>query len=276
MTKRIITILALVFLFMLPFSAYADVVMGNDFFYENKDKTEPVDLTFTVDSPSGKISAKEKPGSSREVYSLENGSVVSIKAVYNHKGEYWGIPPESHSNLAWGWLPMDQLLTWYSKNDFLDEHLDEFYDYDGDFDILCNAGDYYIWQWPGTDRGNAHYFVDDYDGLDDPEAYRARYAWLDGEGREWLYTIIFDGGGGGLARFGSTDGWICISDPQNGQIPAFNPAPEPAPWSPPDGSAIAGPGNSGSGIPLLLLIVIIAAALAVVMILVLRRKKAKA
>ena len=273
MAKRIVTILALMCLFMLPLSAYADVVMGNDFFYKNVNKTVPVDQTFTVNSPSGQISAKEKPGSASEVYSLDNGTVVRIKAAYRHKGAYWGIPPESHSNQAWGWLPMDELLTWYSLNDFLDVHLDEFYDYAGGFDGLCAAGDYYIWQWPGSDREKVHYFVDDYEGLDDPGAYRARYAWLDGEGREWLYTIIFDGGGGGLSRFGSIDGWICIDDPQNDQIPAFNPAPEPALWSPPDGSGSAGQGGSGSGFPLPLLIVIIAAVAAAVLILILRRRE---
>ncbi|MCL1895674.1 MAG: hypothetical protein FWG03_03915 [Clostridiales bacterium] len=272
MIRRFVIALAAVFLFALPLAAYADVVFGNDFLDKHRDKTEPVGRSFIVDGPDGYVSVKVKPGSEKEEIRIDNGAIVHIVAVYKHKGAYWGITPSNHAYYYCGWFPMDELLVYYDSADFAFEHSGEFYEYTGDFDKVLAAEGFYIWQWPGADREKINY-INEYL---EPGALKTEYAWMDGEGNEWIYLLIW----GGYSTHGgysdAAEGWVCINDPQNGNIPAFNPAPEPSPWSPPDGSGTTGPGSSGSEPPLPLLIIIIAAALAVVLILVLRRKKAKA
>jgi hypothetical protein len=119
---------------------------------------------------------------------------------------------------------------------------------------------FYLWQWPGADREKINYFVDDY--LDE-SAFRSRYAFMDDQGREWVYTIIWDGNFGGMIRDGSAEGWVCMSDLYNDQMPSFYPAPAPVTWSP-DSPAIWPPS-----------IIIIAAAGVAVLILVIRRSKTK-
>ena len=233
MIKRAFLILfVVIILLVLSPVAYADVVFSNDFFDLNQNKTEPVNREFCVNGADGYVYSREAPGSRKEVNRYANGSVISISAVYNHRGKYWGITPTGHGPVP-DWFPMDELLTYYSSADFETGHKDELYDYTGDFDSLRGMEDFYIWQWPGSDREKIHYFVDEYSGFDYEYALRARHAFTDEKGRQWVYVVIWEGFSGGLSHSGSTEGWICLSDMDNDQIPAFNPAPEPAKWIPP-------------------------------------------
>jgi hypothetical protein len=86
-----------------------------------------------------------------------------------------------------------------------------------------------IWQWPGS--GNPQWTIDgiNTDSLD------VAYAYMDAEGREWAHVTIrggwHPGGLSGPEDAGGARGWVlmCNSD---GDIPAFNPAPEPIYWHP--------------------------------------------
>ncbi|MCL1897116.1 MAG: hypothetical protein FWG03_11325 [Clostridiales bacterium] len=243
MKKWFVIVLAAIALFAQPFAAYADAVYGNEFYFDHEDEAVYLNQAFYLNGPDGYVSIYESPGDKKPVGSYENGQTVRIYAVCNYKGAYWGIPPMSHRYAFPCWYPMDELLMCYDKTDFEAAHQDELYDYTGGFGALCESEDYYIWQWPGSDREKMHYYLDDYGGLNKESSYNARYAWLDSEGREWVCTIIFEGDTYGESRGGSTEGWICISDPGNARIPAFNPAPDPAPWSP---DSLPGWARSGS------------------------------
>jgi len=235
MIKKIFTIIMVVFLFTPTITVYADVVFGNEFLNEKKDKTEIIGdkyygKSFYVNSPSGYISSKEAPDSNEEAYKYENGRIIRIYYIYKHKGKYWGSPPINHGSSP-GWFPMDELLTYYDNGDFETEHKHELYDYTGGFHELSTSEEFYIWQWPGSDREKIHYFANEYSGLDNDHAIRAKHAYMDDNGCEWVYIVIWDGYSGGESRWGSAEGWVCLSDLNNGQIPAFNPAPPPAKWS---------------------------------------------
>jgi len=231
MIKRFVIVLTVLFLFMPPLIVRADAVMGNDFEFKNRDKTEPLNRSFYVNGPNGRASAKEAPGSKTEVTSYENGRIIEIASVYRHRGTYWGITPMGHAYYMPGWFLMDDLLLYYDRKDFEDEHKDEFYDYTGDFEVLWTSEEFYIWRWPGSDRAIYKYEVDEYAGLDE-SAIHPKYAYMDENGREWVYIRIWDGFVASLSRYGSADGWVCMSDPSNNDIPAFNPAPESRKWTP--------------------------------------------
>lgn len=258
MIKRIITILMVVLLLTPTATVYADVVSGNDFFDKKETKAEKIGdesygKSFFVNGPSGYASFKEAPGSSKEVRKYENGSIIYIAYVYKHMGEYWGIPAMTHGPSP-GWVLMDELLAYYDNSDFRNEHKSELYNYTGGFDELRTSEEFYIWQWPGSDREKIHYIVYDYSELDYEYAIRARHAYTDNDGREWAYVVLWEGNSGGLSHIGSAEGWVCLSDFNNDKIPAFNPAPPPAKWShdstdrPPDG-ALSPPDNT-SEIPI--------------------------
>jgi len=234
MIKRFFIVFAVVFLLMPALTARADVVYGNEFLSRHSNKTEPLNCSFYVHGVDGYVSAKKAPNSKAEVYKYENGITIRIAATYKHNGKYWGVTPGGHGP-APVWVPMDQLLTCYSYTDFEIENKDKLYDFTGSFDALRASEEFYVWQWPGSDQDKIHYFTDNSD-IKDVHALRAKYAYMDDTGREWVYIIIWQGYGGGLSHFGSAEGWICISDPKNSEIPAFYPAPEPRKWSPENSS----------------------------------------
>jgi len=125
-------------------------------------------------------------------------------------GEFWGFTYEFS-----GWIKLDQMLVMYDYVAFEEDHRDEFYPYDGDFTQIKEARSAIAWAWPGSD---AHIWT--YEDLE-TENFRVSYAYKDNEGREWGFVTYL---------YGGRNIWVCLSDPLNRDIPAFNPAPEPMPW----------------------------------------------
>ncbi|MCL2151943.1 MAG: hypothetical protein FWH57_03120 [Oscillospiraceae bacterium] len=292
---------------------YADVVNGNAFLNKNSDKTERIGDSFRefyVDSPSGYVIPKEKPGSKKGIvpdYSengdeikYNNGEKVLIYNVCLYKGEYWGIPPTSHAySDGNGWIRMDELAMIYDNNDFIEEHQGELYRYRGGFDELLEAEGFYIWQWPGSDREKIHatntldLYVDPNNrdsnyygyslyqyiqevGADD--AFTAGYGYEDEEGRQWVYIEIFGGdtlGGRTPYGRGGPEGWLCLSDLNNDQIPAFNPAQEPKKWSHTNNmlEELYSSHDKSNITPIIVAAVIVLSAGAFVLIWLLRKKK---
>src|SRR5215469_2087459 len=71
------------------------------------------------------------------------------------------------------------------------------------------------------------YFIDKH-RLKESDFYMKTYK--DSEGREWGKVGYYADVGGGSY----VSGWVCLGDPGNSDIPAFNPAPKPKKWSPDD------------------------------------------
>ncbi|MCL1810354.1 MAG: hypothetical protein FWG42_11420 [Clostridiales bacterium] len=232
---------SIVFLLAPKLAVHADVVMGNEFHHKNEDKTEAVSerwygKAFIINSPLGYVVPKTEPGSEYgvpsgggyrsgwgyediddpkySVFVFKNGEIVVIQATYCQDGEYWGIMMPSHMYQPPGWVLMDDLLMFYDQQDFEEENRGNFYTYTGSFDAVLSAKMLVEWQWPGSDREKRTY--------DDEETIvnctDVLYAYKDGEGREWGKTCY-------------TEGWVCLSDPDNKGIEAFYPAPDPVKWS---------------------------------------------
>jgi len=222
-----------------PYSVYADIVLGNDFARENKEKKVPIDdevpfLRFVVSSPAGYVIPKLEPGSeigitpeiksyygfSHWEYSLTeenevvffNGAIILITHAYLHDGNYWGVMMPAHNYQPPGWVLMDEVLMIFEPEEFVNLFQHEFYKYTGDYDAVLSASRLVEWQWPGSDREKTIIFNITRRNVYAFETYR------DEEGREWAMN--------------SDRRWICLSDPENSDIPAFYPAPEPKRWSP--------------------------------------------
>ena len=279
--KRFFVIIIFAVFLMFPLVAHADVVMGNDFLDKNSEKTEPLGRMFQVNGVNGNLSSTEKPGSSKVIETYENGSLILIGNTYLHKNKYWGIPPISHSYWMSGWLPMDELLMVYGRIDFETEYQNELYDYSGSVDVLLSANRFYLWQWPGSDREKQLY---DYMDLDE-SAIKTGHAYMDDEGREWVFVSLWGGPTlGGLSMTGASDGWVCLSDLDNSQIPAFHPAPEPIQWvhgeepdwygtSPQTSSGGADNSSTSNGYGTIFIVIIAAACIATAIIITVIVKK---
>ena len=242
MIKRALIIFMLVCLFVPSVTVYADAIMGNDFFYENKQKAQKLErLIFCVDSPDGYVFLKETPSWNGRILTFpsgerpryKNGTVIHMEHTYVVNDKYWGLPIIGHYIWDVGWIPMEYLRVMYVDEDFNNEHIDEFYTYTGSYNAVLNAKKLVIWKWPGSDREKL--IVDTGEFTINTDS--ARYAYKDKEGREWGYVEIkysssYAGWYGGRGVYQNEYAWICLSDPENSGISAFSPAPKPSKWSP--------------------------------------------
>ena len=255
MARRFLILLIVILLLAPPISVSADAVIGNDFEWKHRDELQRLDRSlFVVNGPDGYVIVREEPGSSKDTIgsdwngfevtvSLDNGTIVYMDSVYMHEGEYWGVMQTGHHVDIPGWILMEDLLLYYNNQDFLEQHKADIYNFTGSIDKLRTVEEFYLWQWPGSDRERILYTVDEYSDLESESAIRTKQAYMDDNGCEWVYIIIWDGFTSGLSYGGSAEGWICLDDLANdGNMKAFNPAPGPIKWSP-DGSVDWSSGN---------------------------------
>jgi len=236
--KRILATSLIVCMLMSSVPVRADVILLNEFWYQNTDKMIGEGRTFCVSSPDGYVSAKREPGSEVDVADpswgtvYQNGEIVVIGSVYLHEGEYWGNTPEGHGRdgiRPTGWIPMSNLLLMYTNTDFEKEHGGEFYSsYSAAYGKALSAEKLVVWQWPGSDRPKR--IMDNSAKIVPP----ARYFFKDSIGREWAYITV-EYVIPSYSYFGplrtSLIGWVCLSDPENPNLPALFPAPAPIKWS---------------------------------------------
>ncbi|MDR1131112.1 MAG: hypothetical protein LBL15_01690 [Oscillospiraceae bacterium] len=245
MKKRCFTILLLAvwFLLLFPLAAYADVLIepDNDFYTRHRDACTALRRSFYANGESGAVSVKKEPGSKTETAVIENGEVINIMFTYNHKGEIWGVTEiYTEGKRPNGWIPMDQLLLVYDYISFSEEHQDDFYAYTGSYEALKTAEEIVLWSWPGSGdtQGNFETLSDE-----NSENFSLSPAYRDGQGREWGFIAYWH-------QYRNV--WVCISDPTNSDIPAFNPPPQPELWQPDDTNAP----KSGRSTPLLIIILV--------------------
>lgn len=210
MFKRIFALAAVCFLLAPAFLANADVIVepSNDFYSQHQDRLVYLGRSFYADGPEGNVPVKTAPGAKNDTAELRNGEVVYIEYSCLYDGDYWGFI----YTYPGGWVKMDQLLVLYDYISFEEEHLDEFYTYEGNYSELKKAGAVVLWPWPGAEA--PIWTIEDLD----TENFWVSYAYTDEYGREWGFVPLYD------------NRWVCLSDPLQRDIPAFNPAREPTRW----------------------------------------------
>ena len=275
MTKRHITALLIIAVITislaLPLSAGADVLIepGNDFYERHVNELVSLRRDFYVNSRSGSLMVEYAPGSGVEVTTLENGEIIHIISTYSHNGKIWGVtdiekPGRPYREAFRGWVPIDELLVVYDSISFEEDNSTKLYNYTGNFDALNDISELVVWKWPGSGIIITVLDEERLAGLSiiDFLSYRdERSAYNDREGRLWVALPII------------IKQWICLSDPENRDIPAFNPEPAPRLWKPGDEHQ----GNTWwRSLPalIIILVVVLAAATAVLIRVFLRKKKA--
>jgi len=249
--KKIIITLMLAGLIIVPaFSAYADLVAepDNDFYNRNRHYIVQLNRSFYVNASSGFAIMKKAPGERGEIARIENGKTIYLRYSCLYNGDFWGLTtvyPESEQGRASdGWIRIDDLLVLYDYIAFDEEHFDEFYNYEGDFEELKSAGAAVLWPWPGAEA--PLWKLEELDA----EYFQVLFAYTDEAEREWGFVTYL---------YGSRNIWICLSDPINPEIPAFNPAPPPMKWS--SDTEHTNIGDDKSDIPVLIIVLVTAVVL---------------
>ena len=229
-------------------AAFADAIAtpDNSFYIRHNSECVYLNRGFYANGEGGSVSLKKEPGSSTETGSVENGVKINIMFTYEYKGETWGVTTvyisgKSYNEFPTGWVPFSQLLLAYDYICFNEDHQEEIYNYTGGYDSLKEAEKIVLWSWPGSgvELSSIQQGDFDYNNLGIDSAYK------DGEGREWGFIGYW---------YGARNVWVCISDPSNSDIPAFNPEPKPALWQPDgaDNNTSAG----GPPVPVLAIILV--------------------
>ena len=257
MKKRILAVCVLIIILSSAFPllhARADMIYEpvDKFFQRNKSKCEYLSRSFYANGEAGYISFRTEPGASKEVSKFRNGEDFYVMYTYVHDGEKWGIAEfytGAESGRLSGWVPMSDLLLIYDNIAFEDEFGKGFYQYSGDYELLFEANELVFWTWPGS--GEIAMTFDMRDGENERTWLRAADTYKDNEGREWGQIAYF---------YGRRNTWVCLDDPGNSKIAAFNAAPQPALYPPasvlPDDNGKSGAGTQPGGLPPLVFVII--------------------
>lgn len=243
-------LLAVSFLLLPPLAAHADLIVepNNDFYTRHKGECVSLNRSFYANGESGSVSLKKEPESKVETALLENGDEIYIMFTYKHNGEVWGVTqiyyegttPDKWTN---GWVHMNQLLLKYDYISFEEEHQSEFYDYTGEYSILYETDDIVFWTWPGSGE-KAWILENEWRNPEtDGNFLKASRFYKDADGREWGFFVYV---------YGNRNSWVCLSDPGNTEISAFNPPPQPELWQSDNTST----STNGLDIPVLVIVLV--------------------
>jgi hypothetical protein len=212
MKKWSFALIAVCLLLMSDFTAYADLIYepDDDFYKQHQRQTVYLGRNFTSNGADESVSVRKEPGLENEIAKLPNGEVVFVLYSCLYDGDFWGFTVEYS-----GWIMLNQMLVLYDYVSFDEEHKGEFYSYNGDYAEIKESRSVVVWSWPGCD--NYLWTFEDVD----IENFRVSHAYIDNEDREWGFVTYM---------YGSSNLWICLSEPMNRDMPVLDTAPEPMPW----------------------------------------------
>ncbi|MCL1809419.1 MAG: hypothetical protein FWG42_06630 [Clostridiales bacterium] len=221
-TRVMVLVLLLISIGFLFYEYNVDTAENKNNFIElNESACKYLGRSFYANGVNGYVSIIKAPDYNSEILKIMNSKTLFIEYVYENDWGFVTAYPSEQSEewVPFGWVKMDQLLVQYDCVAFEDEHLDEFYPYNGDYSEIKNSKSVVTWQWPGS--GIPHWIIDDWDW--NIARFSVCHAYNDEQNREWGFIPCLGGG---------RNIWVCLSEPQNADIPAFNPAPSPTAWQP--------------------------------------------
>jgi len=209
--KRVIALSIFFFFTFTPFLVYADsILINDDFSLRHEERFNYLGRNFVTNGEDGNVVVHDEPGASGNKMILPNGNIINLMHSCLYDGVFWGFTPEYY-----GWVKMDEMLVLYDYIEFERNHYYDFYPYEGDYAKIKETRSAIIWQWPGS--GIPLWTVEDLD----TDNLRVINAYMDDDGREWGLVMYL---------YGGKYSWLCLSDPLNRDIPAFNPMPEARTW----------------------------------------------
>lgn len=199
--------LAALLLFALAAQVSADVIWEpmDDFYQAHREECTRVEYRYEAQKDTPAYITPEEPGAKDAV--IPAGTVMFINYLWQDGAwgatSAWEIPNVPDGDC---WVQLADFRRLYWKSDFLEDHRAEIRDQTGEVSAAEKSR---LWTYPGS---GTSYEIGGSDGFSDEIGYYQVYT--DEEGREWGRVSYY---------YGHRDEWICISDPQNPDLPATAP-----------------------------------------------------
>jgi len=157
------------------------------------------------------------------VNKVKKGDTVDIGFTYtDESGEIWGCCMfDERSELGRskdGWIKMSKVSEIYSTFTFLDEHEDEFTDYNGELDSYIPNEKVVLWDYPYSEnccsiKAESWYTKEEYPFKNEI----ADKCWTDGNGNMWIYSVRWITKD--ADRF--DDRWVFLPAPETTDLSSF-------------------------------------------------------
>lgn len=225
MLKRAFAVVLLCAVFAcLAVPAWADEIwIPDDYFYKHYfGRTAYIDRMYYTNGDDGCVAAYTEPAGGEAVAVLPNGCEMYVSVACKGKdGRTWvvlqfeydenGMPipnygPLTNAEFFTGWVPLESMLLIYDYQSFEEEHKKEYEKFTGDVKELVGK-EIYFWEYPGAASCGSFSFDDPSGGFDTIFSH----TWTDEDGRLWGDLYYYHG---------IRNCWVCLSDPENGSIPA--------------------------------------------------------
>lgn len=183
----------------------ADLIIEpeDSFYKKNSDQCEQVGRMFTANGSDGYVVLMKNPESSEKITTYENGTTFLVRFSFTDENDNkWGVVEVEDKS---GWIRMDTLEVIYDNISFFEDHQSEFKDYQDELDGYQVKTAVLFWTYPGSGKISAII-----ENLDNPISIS--YTYSDQEGRLWGY----------VGYYYASEGWICMSDPENENLPIID------------------------------------------------------
>lgn len=194
LSKGLLFVLVIVLSGINPWQVRADLILEpeNQFYQTHSDQCEYVDRQYYTQS---KIDSWTAPNG-RKSGSIPGNTRLQISHIYtDSQGIEWGVYLEDEK-----WVLMADVYLVYDSRQFIDDHMEEIFS--GEEETLPAGEKAVLWSYPcsGENQG----ILEPEEELTFSEFYKDR------QERIW----------GNLGYYrGIRDRWICLSDPENEEIP---------------------------------------------------------
>ncbi|MCM1578646.1 MAG: hypothetical protein NC078_07615 [Ruminococcus sp.] len=195
-------------------NAYADIIVEPDYadeFYSLHSAECEYDPTVRDYKATGEFFVYASPENSKAIRHITEGDILSTNTFYTDKdGVKWAYDYNYSDSIDdySGWYVFENVEVIYDNISFIDEHENEFIEYQGQLDKYVPQKQIVFYQYPNSEKisdiftkkwwypENPYYT---------PETVHdsASYVYIDESGNEWV-------------NFGYIGGWVNVSDPENG------------------------------------------------------------
>ena len=212
-TLRHVLLLTLLLCLLAAPAIRADAIIepeGDSFYSSHRDDVQYLFRAYIANGADGYVSLYKSPLSTRVRENVANGTVLSCSFLYTDAGgAAWGGVWGTGFSLR-GWVRLDDCVVQPDYLSFDEAHQDDFVPYDSRFDDALRQGaSLVLWTYPGSGVVAAENI--DAQWFDGNMAEHFSQCYVDADGRFWAYVGYC---------YGVRNSWLCLSDPENADIPA--------------------------------------------------------
>lgn len=207
--------MAVLLLALLSAGVYADVIVEPEgsFYRRHAEECRPLFRRYQANGEEGYIVLFDRPGGYAAA-NVSNGFTFTLTYLYSGREE-WGYTEiggkeEGVSSrlegTAAGWIALSDLRPVYDSIAFREDHAEELVPFSGELDTLLSAGKAFIWYYPGAPASGSV--------LEELDCLSVELCYTDTDGRLWGWVGAY---------CGWRDIWLCLSDPDEENLPVVEP-----------------------------------------------------